>query len=105
MAKEKVIPTDTKINKSVESMDVIWKDGSPFKNLMYQVVTNSSNVEAVLYCDKTLRVTFKGGSVYDYKKVPISVAREFMKAIDEKESAGIFLNRFVKGTYEYKKVI
>ena len=49
---------------------------------------------------QTLRVNFLSGNVYDYHKVPEKV---FLKMKGYK-SKGTFLNRFVKGNYEYTKV-
>jgi hypothetical protein len=47
-----------------------------------------------------LRITFVSGLVYDYLHVPLFLY-EKMKA---SKSKGIFLNRHIKGKYEYEKV-
>lgn len=47
-----------------------------------------------------LRVIFLSGSIYDYKKVPENVYNA-MKAATSK---GSFLNRKIKGRYEFEKV-
>jgi hypothetical protein len=49
---------------------------------------------------KTLRVTFLSGSVYDYHNVPENVFSK-MKSY---KSKGTFLNRFIKGFYEFSHV-
>jgi hypothetical protein len=49
---------------------------------------------------KTLRVHFVSGVVYDYKKVPPEVY-EAMKTADSK---GTYLNKHIKGHYEFKKI-
>jgi hypothetical protein len=48
----------------------------------------------------TLRITFISGQKYDYIKVPASVYEEMKHA----PSKGIYLNKFIKGRYTYKKV-
>ena len=48
----------------------------------------------------TLRIIFVSGLIYDYSKVPEKVYKE-MKASSSK---GAYLNRHIKGVYNYKKV-
>lgn len=48
----------------------------------------------------TLRVTFVSGRVYEYRNVPEQVYRE-MKTSGSK---GIYLNRYIKGNYDFKKI-
>jgi len=48
----------------------------------------------------TLRVVFVSGKVYDYKKVPLEV----YKAMKNAASKGNYLNRHIKGNYDYKKL-
>ena len=48
----------------------------------------------------TLRVIFVSGMIYDYLKVPEKVYMA-MKAATSK---GSYLNRHIKGNYEFKKV-
>ncbi len=48
----------------------------------------------------TLRITYVGGRIYDYLKVPLSVYKE-MKAATSK---GTYLNYQIKGKYKYRKV-
>lgn len=47
-----------------------------------------------------LRITFVSGLIYDYLHVP-QYMFDKMKA---SKSKGIFLNRHIKGKYEYEKV-
>jgi hypothetical protein len=47
-----------------------------------------------------LRIVFLSGAVYEYLQVPEAVY-ESLKQYREK---GIFLNKFIKGKYAYKKV-
>jgi len=63
---------------------------------------NSSNIDAVGYKrdDNTLRVEFKGGSTYDYFKVPEDVHRQFINSA----SKGQFLHQNIKKRFSYSKV-
>jgi len=49
---------------------------------------------------QTLRIIFLSGNVYEYHNVPEKV---FLK-MEAYKSKGTFLNRFVKGNYEYSKI-
>jgi hypothetical protein len=49
----------------------------------------------------TLRITFTSGVQYDYKNVPLFI----YEAMKQARSKGIFLNKFIKGRYECKKVV
>ena len=49
---------------------------------------------------QVLRITFVSGLIYDYLHVP-PYMYDKMKAA---KSKGIFLNRHIKGKYEYEKV-
>jgi hypothetical protein len=62
----------------------------------------SSVVASMSYnpLSSTLRVIFVSGMIYDYLKVPDKVYQS-MKAATSK---GSYLNRHIKGNYEYKKV-
>ncbi len=62
-----------------------------------------SSVIAGLEYDRgshTLRVRYVSGMVYDYKNVP----EEIYAAIKTAFSKGTFLNKHVKGKYEFEKV-
>jgi hypothetical protein len=62
----------------------------------------SSVVAAIDYNFETatLRIVYQTGTVYDYEGVE-PVIYEGMKAA---RSKGTFLNRYILGRYEYKKV-
>ncbi|NIJ54344.1 KTSC domain-containing protein [Dyadobacter arcticus] len=62
----------------------------------------SSVISRLIYDgDKeTLRVVYVSGMVYDYKKVPLEVYQSMMAAF----SKGTFLNRYIKGNFEFEKV-
>jgi len=49
----------------------------------------------------TLRIIFVSGLVYDYKNVP----EEVYEAMKRSGSKGIYLNKHIKGHYEYEKVV
>jgi len=63
----------------------------------------SSVVAEMIYDDETeiLRIIFVSGMAYDYKKVPLEVY-EAMKASGSK---GTFFNQYIKGKYDFDKVI
>ncbi len=48
-----------------------------------------------------LRVKYRSGMVYDYKKVPPEIA----KALSIAGSKGRYLNHYVKGKFEYQRII
>jgi hypothetical protein len=62
----------------------------------------SSVVAAMQYnaATSTLRIIYVSGDVYDYKNVPKKVYEE-MKAFTSK---GTFLNKRIKGNYDFEKV-
>jgi hypothetical protein len=62
----------------------------------------SSVVAAMQYNveTSTLRIIYVSGDVYDYKNVPEKVYKE-MKAYTSK---GTFLNKKIKGNYDFEKV-
>lgn len=49
---------------------------------------------------QVLRVVFRSGAVYEYHDVPEAVYLNFKRA----KSKGRFLNRVVKGSFDFKKV-
>ena len=62
-----------------------------------------STVVAHMSYDETkhlLRVVYVSGMVYEYKKVPPAIYRA-MKASDSK---GTYLNKYIKGNYEFEKI-
>ena len=62
----------------------------------------SSVIESMQYdpVSTTLRVVFVSGIVYDYKKVPLEVYQAMKNAV----SKGSYLNKYIKGNYDYKKL-
>ncbi|MEO8109743.1 MAG: KTSC domain-containing protein [Ginsengibacter sp.] len=62
----------------------------------------SSVVSAIKYDRQsaTLRITFVSGMVYDYKEVP----EEIYKEMKISGSKGTYLNKHVKGNYEFEKI-
>jgi hypothetical protein len=48
----------------------------------------------------TLRITFTSGEKYDYKNVPATI----YEAMKQAPLKGIYLNKFIKGHYPYKKL-
>lgn len=62
----------------------------------------SSVVAAINYdpVTSTLRIIFVSGMVYDYKNVPVKV----FNAMKTASSKGTFLNRHIKGKYEFEKI-
>jgi hypothetical protein len=62
-----------------------------------------SSVIAYMHYDKdssTLRVGFVSGMVYDYKEVPEKV----YLAMKTSGSKGTYLNKHIKGKYEFEKI-
>lgn len=49
---------------------------------------------------RILKVTFVSGAVYAYYEVPDEVYIDFMKA----KSKGRYLNRFIKGFFDFAKL-
>jgi hypothetical protein len=48
----------------------------------------------------TLRIIFTSGEIYEYLHVPAKTYEAMKKAT----SKGYYLNKFIKGSYSYKKV-
>ena len=65
------------------------------------IYVDSSNVEAIGYDDDTqqLHVQFLSGGYYTYQDVPREIFDDLMNA----PSKGSFLNREVKGVYQFTK--
>ena len=66
------------------------------------VVIKSTNVKFASYQteEKTLSVTFKNGTIYEYYDVPW----ELFTKLRMSESQGKFLNTNINKVYKYKKV-
>ena len=65
-------------------------------------LVESSNIAAIGYDEETkeLHVQFNSGSEYVYQDVPAGVYQDFLDA----DSKGKYLNEYIKGVYEFKKV-
>ena len=63
----------------------------------------SSVISAVKYdpISFTLRVIFVSGQVYDYQEIP----PEVYKAMVSTRSKGTYLNNYIKGNYEFRKIV
>ena len=62
-----------------------------------------SSVVAEIKYDKlshTLRISYVSGMMYDYKGVPEQVYTAMKTAL----SKGMFLNKYIKGKYEFEKI-
>jgi hypothetical protein len=66
------------------------------------IYVDSSNIEAVCYFDdkNELQVRFLNGSTYSYSDVPQEIYDELINAA----SKGSYLNRMIKGVYNYQKL-
>jgi len=66
-----------------------------------KVFIDSKTISAIRYNDKKeiLTITFVTKKTYDYAKVPRHV---FDAMLEEKESIGSFVNKYIKGVYPYK---
>ena len=66
------------------------------------IYVNSSNIEAVCYFEdkNELHVRFLNGSTYSYSDVPQEIYDELINA----PSKGSYLNRMIKGVYNYQKL-
>jgi hypothetical protein len=62
----------------------------------------STVVKSIFYNRQShcLRVEFVSGMVYDYKKVP----EEIFIAMKTASSKGNYLNRYIKGHYDFEKI-
>lgn len=62
----------------------------------------SSVVAQMIYNEEkeTLRIVYVSGMVYDYKHVPWEV----YQAMKSSGSKGTFLNKYIKGRYEFERV-
>ena len=64
------------------------------------IEVESSNIAAIGHRDNKLFVNFKNGSLYSYDGVEKELLDEMLKA----DSKGKFLNREIKGRYNYLKL-
>ena len=68
----------------------------------FEVDVDSTNLSKVKYWKntKTLRVTFKNGSEYDYYDVPADVVQDLITA----SSVGSYHNSKIRGVYRFARV-
>ena len=62
-----------------------------------------SSVIAAFYYNsglEALRIVFVSGMVYEYRNVPERIYEKFKRT----RSKGSFLNRHIKGRYDFKKI-
>ena len=69
---------------------------------MYRQPVSSSNIANIGYdpVSQTLEVGFLRGGVYQYYNVPQSIYQGLMGA----SSHGSYLARYIKGSYQYKRI-
>ena len=63
----------------------------------------SSVIASAVYKPETctLRITFVSGLIYEYKQVP----KETYEAMITSGSKGVYLNRHIKGKYDFEKIV
>ncbi len=67
---------------------------------MEQTYVLSSNIDAIAYHRGDLLVRFKNGGCYKY----LGVKRDHFNGLREAESAGKFLNQFIKPAHQFLKL-
>lgn len=67
---------------------------------MEKVYISSSNIDAIAYHRGDLLVRFKNGGCYKY----LGVKYDHFDGLRKAESAGKFLNQFIKPTYRFLKL-
>ncbi len=67
---------------------------------MVMVPVKSSNLKEVGYLNGILKVIFNGGGQYEYLDVPEDVYEALLNA----DSIGVFFNRNIKSSFEWRKV-
>lgn len=71
----------------------------PIRAIAFAASTQIANIQYDTV-NMALIVEFQRGGVYAYSQVPEDVANGFAQA----PSAGIYLNTYVKGIYDYEKI-
>ena len=63
----------------------------------------SSVIALIQYFSSTavLRVIFVSGKIYDYKRVPAEIYQGMKNAV----SKGRYLDKYIKGNYEFERII
>ena len=69
---------------------------------MEREAVQSSNIDSIGYDPDTemLEIEFRGGTVYEYRNVPLVVYEELMNAA----SHGSYFNREISKAYSYEKI-
>lgn len=69
---------------------------------MEREAVSSSNIDSIGYDPDTemLEIEFRGGTVYEYRNVPLVVYEELMNAA----SHGSYFNREISKRYSYEKI-
>lgn len=66
-------------------------------------IMDSSRIEKVIFSVKdnkfNLRITFKGGKVYDYNSISYIDFKEFRRCIEEGESVGKAFQKYIRNKY------
>jgi hypothetical protein len=81
-----------------------WNDKASLivLHIMKRQYVNSTSIRSIGYDEsaKTLEVKFIDGDVYQYFKVPEKIYHELLTA----DSIGAYLNKEIKGKFEYRKI-
>lgn len=104
-AKQKAVtpaPKATESKPAAKAPALKTDDPKPAAGVRDLELSKSSNIESATYdrANKTLRVTFKNGAVYDYAGVGIREANAFEKA----PSAGTYFKDHIKGHKDVTKI-
>ncbi len=68
---------------------------------MHRIPVESSNLATVGFENGVLEIEFKHGGVYQYFNIPESVFLDLLKA----DSKGTYHNKYIKGHYQYAKIL
>lgn len=68
---------------------------------MQRIPISSSTLKSAGYVGGVLEIEFRDGSVYRYLNVPAEVAQAFMTS----DSKGRHFVRFIRGHYEFEKMM
>lgn len=71
------------------------------KDTFFKEWPASTQVSATIYKGSTLTVVFRTGSIYQYAVVPAKVWENLQQAT----SIGTFLNKEIKGAYEFNQIV
>ncbi len=70
---------------------------------MKRTTVSSSDLASVGYdsISRVLEIEFLKGGIYQYSKVPDRIYQGLMSA----SSKGIYLNTYIKGQYDYRRIL